>query len=248
MDAFTAKLVAKSIPIRNITFWVQDIGAHDMGTTIKYDFVNAVYNVPEGNYYVIFEAIDFDKNKNTIILSEGVIEESKYAATHEKNQEYVDSYTGEIYATERRLGSCKLKLMGGATENTDGSIKLDAVNEGVIFYHYLPSELDVERDIIFYIPFYRNEAGADTITMKIWIFTQPLDGLSALTDIRGTSVGYDALTFPASNNGTFMKTTITVDDSDLVADSYLYVNFMLNEAGKNIDIYEPKIQYFGKRY
>ena len=68
-----------------------------MGTTIKYDFVNAVYNVPEGNYYVIFEAIDFDKNKNTIILSEGLIEDSKYASTYEKSFEETNQQGSYIY-------------------------------------------------------------------------------------------------------------------------------------------------------
>ena len=192
VDAFSAKLVAKSIPIRNITFKAQDVGAHDMGTTIKYDFVNAVYNVPEGNYYVIAEGIDFDKNKNTIILSEGLIEDSKYAATYEKNVEYADTYASQIYDTDFITIDLTLRPGAGTAAWWYYGIKLPAREDNGLGYIYIDDSVDESRGMTLDLCFRNGSHGARTTDGWLQVYRYAIDGSADVVAVTGNE-DFDAV-------------------------------------------------------
>ena len=241
VDAYAAKLVTKSVPIRNITFWVQDVGAHDMGTTIKYDFVNAAYNVPEGNYYVIFEGIDFDKNKNTIVLSEGVIEESLYAAAYERETAYNDSYASGIYATDINTIQLVLNPIGGAAWGVTG-VEMTAVNEGVDAYLTLSVKIDASRDII--IDFQHQNSTNVTVDGTLEIIRYDNDGGAGSNPVTGGAINWDYVITAFNGKKT---STYTIAAADAVAGQSYKIQYLNQEAAVTNSMIGIQVRYAIKR-
>ena len=243
VDNYAASLNNRTATIKNIKFTAQSLGAHNMGETINYKFVDALYNIPQGNYYVIFEEINFDENESIIILSEGMIEESKYAATYELPENYDNSYAAQIYATDVVTVDLALKGFDGATISEE-SIQLDAVNEVCGISFYITDYVDANKDITIIWSFMKADLNSDATTIKKYVGANPMDNTTAwVWNIDSAT----ADTFPTTVNSRFNKKVWTIANGDYNNGDLLRGWVQHNEAGRTIRIYNCTVIYFVRR-
>jgi len=243
VDNYASALEARTATIKLIKFTAQSLGAHNMGETINYKYVSSPYNVPQANYYIIYEEIDFDTNENIIILSEGMIEESKYAAAYERPENYNDSFAAEIYETD--LVTIHPTLKGNATI-TEGYLYLimNAPGEEVLAHFYIEPEIDEGRDVTMTFLYSREDGNNDTITMQISLNYIVCDG----TETDWTNVwALAATTLPADALNEHNKKIFTIDSGDVAADSLYRIEFNMNEAGRTVHFYAFSVKYYLKR-
>ena len=246
VDGYAAKLEAKSVPIRNIAFWAQSLGSHDMGETLNYKFVNSLYKVPVGDYYIIFESIDFDANKNSIVLSEGLVEESQYAATYERETEYNDTYAGQIYETDIVTVYPEIHEIGGSGWGTGAGgkhgIVLNAAAEGVISSFYFPSNIDDSRDATIDMVYTRDDANNDIFAISWGITRAPVDGSAAWANVDIISPN-----MPARASGRADVYSYTLDSSDIDSGYEYQVAMVKTAANRDQTIQSISITYKVKR-
>ena len=242
VDNYAAKLDSRTTTIKIIKFTAQSLGAHNMGETINYKFVDALYNIPQANYYVIFEEINFDTNENTIILSEGMIEDSKYAAEYELPENYNDSYAGQIYETDLITVHPQVHAVSGATYTPPYTI-LDASGEFVAVALYIPEWCDDGRDIHIDLTAQRGDANADTIDclyyLAMWVMgAAPTVVWNWLAD-----------TWDETGFGAVAVQRYTIPAADVAANALYYFYFKLNEGGGDrLDVWDIAVTYHIKRF
>ena len=240
LDAYAAKLVAKLVSVKEITISVQGLGAHNMGTTFTYKFVNAVYNVPSAAYYVIEETIDFDTAAATLVLSEGLVEGSKYAARYERPQNFSDTDGFGIWNTEITTVYLALWELAGASRST--GILLNNIGEYAQGFFITGDRVSDDHQIDITWTWVRGDAGVDTLNAEIYVAYYPLsDGtLNVITN-------WDAIVAEAVNgighNGHYVHTIVA---ADVHASSKYLIAFRLNEA-RIISISTAQVEYHTKR-
>ena len=211
-----------------------------MGTTFTYKYDNAVYTIPSAAYYIISESIDFDTALSTIVLSEGIIEGSKYAAGFEKAQNYSDTDMGMIADTDVvHLVMPGWSLLG----STQAQFYVQVANtQGVVYNFTTDDNLDVSREIVLKLPFKRIDAGADTVDIQVYLDYWELDG-------SDKTFVWDAVadTLPAVAVGKFGKKEFTIPANTLPADASVDFYFTINEVGKVIRAHPITYKYHFKR-
>lgn len=240
VDNYAAKLVSKVIAVKEITIAVQGFGAHNMGETFDYKYVDVVFNIPQANYYVISEEINYDKAQSTLILSEGLLEISKYASSYERPQNYSDAYATEIYETDLiPLVIPGWTLLGSTQAQWFVVI---ANNQGVIYNVTTDEKLDISRDIVIKVPFKRIDAGGDTISIEVYLDYWELDG-SAKTFVWAGI----ADTLPAGAVNRFGEKEFIIPAGTLPASASVDFYFVIKEAGKSIWAHPISYRFFQKR-
>jgi hypothetical protein len=223
VDNYAAKLDARTITVKKIKISAQSIGNHNMGETLDYKFVDSLYNVPQANYYIIFEQIDYDKNLNVIILSEGMIEKSKYAAGFERNP--TDSYASAIYDTDIVITDLNIfPYLGSDTYNGVQTVK----DQGGMSYLYLPSNIDEDRNLTIDFVFRNGGHGARTTSGELLVTKQPTDGTYDPTLIE-ESISFDAV-FSANDAHYHKSYLLSSSDIDV---GYLYFFYWKNVETDN---------------
>ena len=240
VDAYAAKLVAKLVSVKEITIAIQGLGAHNMGTTFTYKFVNNDYNIPSAAYYVIKETMDFDTAAASIVLSEGLVETSKYSAGFEKPQNFSDTYASEIYETDINTVYPQVSTTGAA--QTDGKFVLTN-GESVFITFYIPTTIDSSRPISIHISALRVDAGADTITCSKFLARIPCDNTSDQSLIWNNI----AHTWLGTTQNREEAMELTISASDVYEDNRYQFGYTINEAGKELNVYNVVIQYYIKR-
>ena len=242
VDAYAAKLVSKLISVKEITIGTQGLGTHNMGETFNYKYVNEVFSITQADYYIIEEAMDFDLSVSTIVLSEGLIESSKYSATYEKPENYNDSFASEIYETDIITIHPRLVGWSGATD-AYGYWNTNAVGEIVGCRFYIEDEIDDSRDITITFLYRREDANNDTVTITKTLQHALCDGTEDAWTSIWASVGD---TLPADANNEFNKKIYTVSGSDVNGGHLYRIEITLQEI-RIIDYYAVSIKYYLKR-
>jgi len=224
VDAYAAVLEGRATTIKIIKIEAQSIGGHNMGETMDYKYVKAPYNVPQANYYIIYEHIDFDQNENIIIMSEGMIEDSKYAAGYERNAAYTDSQAAGIYATDQVPINLSLYPGSGASFDSNGITTIK--DQRAHMRLYTTVNIDEDRDLILDFVFRNGLHGARTTDGALTVVKWDTDG-SANSVVIENNLNFDAV-FTA-NSGFYHK-SYTLSSSDLEADHMYYMNWENEET------------------
>ncbi len=243
VDAYAAKLVSRAITVKKIKFSAQSVGSHNMGETVNYKFVDALYNVPQANYYVIFEQIDYDKNLNVIIMSEGMIETSKYAAAYERSEEYTDSYASSIYATEISTVALALYPRLGAATVDNGGVQMNTIAELCESTFYVGDNIDENRDI--------------KITCTFLITTLAADGrvnivyniVGKKTDCTNTTAGFltGNTDLSCELQAVFTRHELTLLAAQVNSNTFYSVDIGLNDNVADITLYNISVEWYTKR-
>lgn len=245
VDNYATALKNRTAAIKNVKFTAQSLGVHNMGETLNYKYVDALYNIPQANYYIIFESIDFDLNENTIILSEGMIESSKYAAVYERPENYNDSFAAEIYETDIIITDLNLIPESGASEDGNGiqTIKTQLA----VSHFYLPSNIDEDRDLIIDFVFKNHTHGARTTDGALFIRKYAADGSADGTTIENYS-SFDPI---FTVNSGYYHLSHTVSASDLTADNHYLIQWRNDETDNGNAticwVSTVQIKYYQKR-
>ena len=243
VDAYAAKLVARFVPVRIITISVQDMGVHDMGTTLNYKYIKGAISITQANYYIIDELINFDRNLAYITLSEGLIEESKYSATFERPENYVNSFASEIYETDINTVFPELfALSGSGSTKVNDYIVMNAAAESGGFTFDLTPYIDDSRDIIIMFSFKRVTADAGTVGGLFNIGYASLDGGT----IAGIAVDV-VLDCPGGDANQYETASYTLDSADVHANSHYLGWWTLNEAAREVHLVRVSLIYYTKR-
>ena len=238
VDNYAAQLVARVIPVRSITQRFQGLGVHDMGTTIDYKFVTTVINIPQANYYIVEEIVNFEKNEHILVFSEGMVESSKYAATFEKPQEYTDAHAAEIY----ELDYTTIQLHPFSPDGTlTGYGWLLIPGDFVYWGFYIPSEVDPTRAITVYMSWY--EQDELDIQGSMNVVKHPSDGATASSLIEN-ALDHDVV-FTA--NDTSLDTTYTLSASDIVNDTYYRFMWGNADGTGSINLLSVQVTYYIKK-
>lgn len=238
VDNYAAALVTRTTTIKQIEIVVQGFGAHNMGETFNFKYVAGDYNIPQANYYIIKETINFDTATSVITLSEGLLEGSKYAAKYEKSFEESNVYASEIYETDINTVYPELYDTNG-TELSDG-IDLNAVGKSVNFQLYIPSTVDPNRNIIITWLYSRVDVGGGSIDIQKYGIDITLGGGS---DTFWPSIA-DTLDGETQD---YFKKIWTINNTN-VNDDHLYkFRLILNEADREIIVHLVCVQYYIKR-
>ena len=244
IDNYATALKNRTAAIKNVKFTAQSLGVHNMGETLNYKYVDALYNIPQANYYIIFESIDFDLNENIIILSEGMIESSKYAAVYELPENYNDSFASEIYETDIITPNLNLLPFGGS----EGPYGIATIKtQYAMAWFYLPPNVDDGRDLIIDFVFRNAVHGARTTDGELLVAKYATDG-SLDSDNIIPIESFDAV-FTA-NNG-FYHISRIVAATLLEADHHYFIQWenVETDNGNATTCYVSVIQlrYYMKR-
>ena len=245
VDNYAAALNNRTTTIKNIKFTAQSLGTHNMGETINYKFVDALYNIPQANYYVIFEQIDFDANENIIILSEGMIEQSKYAAEYELPENYNDSYASQIYDTDIYPITLYLTPRGGATNYVNGGIEMNAVNEIAFCSFFTSPDIDTTRPITIYYSFFIAAlAGDGAVNVTYNTYRRACDC---------TAAGASNVFLTSSDLSCTTAAKLTYETKTIIADkvyaaTQYWIEVMLNDAPPaDLILNTVSLEYYIKR-
>ncbi len=237
VDNYAAKLSTLIVAVKEITIHVQGFGAHNMGETFDYKYVDSVYNIPRANYYVIEERIDFGSTKSTILLSQGLAEISKYASSYERPQNYSDSYSGAIYESDITTIDLNLRTIGGG----EGATGIGLANGDSIYGDiYISSSVDPERKMIFTL-IWMTPSG-DDVDGELTIEEFPCDG-SSLSITHENHITHNIVECDANR---YIETTYTLATANINGDS-LYRIHWDNIDVSGIVISAIQVEYFLKR-
>ena len=240
VDAYAAKLATRITTIKNITISVQSLGGHNMGETLNFKYVKGEYNISQANYYMIEERIlSLNTNLAIIILSEGLIEKSKYASNFERAEEYNNTLATEIYETDKILLNASMFPGGGAAITVNG-IECE-LNEYVLVKIYIDPDIDDDRDIEIRFIFFGNVAGAHIWDGELDVDRYACDGSSDVTGIE-TNLNFDFET----DDGGYNDVTYILASSDVVADNMLEIRWTNKEALTTI-VVGVQAKYYIKR-
>ena len=244
VDAYAAKIAARTIDVREISLPLQGMGVHNMGTTFDYKYVNTEYTIPQANYYIVSEKMNMDMATSVLVLSEGLMEESKYAAAYERPENYNDSYAAEIYETDINTVYPDIKPIGGAVfgqgAGTDYGIVCNANLEGMVSYFNIDEKVDEDRGVEIKVFWTRDDVGGDTITGVFSIHRRPTDGSAVWASVIGSTPEFNAC---ASGRGEKHESSLNT-----VTNNYEYRVFLyLSEFGKGITVTEVSVRYYIKR-
>ena len=226
VDAYAAKIAAKLIAIKEISIDTQGLGAHNMGETFNYKYVNSVHNIPQKDYYIIREDMDYDLATATIVLSEGLVEKSKYAQRFERAEDFSDSDMSEIYETDIITFDLNLIPYLGASDHGFG---VDTIKgEYCYAWFYISSNIDEARDITIDFIFKNGVHGARTTDGLLLVAKYPVDGDFTST-IIDANIGFDGI---FGEDGGYYRNTHTIASSDVTSD-YLYLLQWVNNETDN---------------
>jgi len=240
VNNYAAKLVSKVIAVKEITISIQGFGAHNMGETFDYKYVNAVYNIPQANYYIISENINYDKAQSTLVLSEGLLEISKYASSYERPQNYSDSDIHQLIESNINSIDLTLENWGGATMSGK-SVNLGAVGEVAKTWFYISDNVNADKDItLTWVS--RRVVGVDTIDMEVDVGKVYTDGITSDAWIEQNT----ATEFPVCSVNEAVKLEWTVDSSDYTNGNLIWVSLELREAAKEMYIMSASAEFYMK--
>lgn len=248
VDNYATALSTKVVPVRQITINVQGLGAHDMGTTFDFKYIDGIFDISQGNYYIIRESLDLDTMAATIVLSEGLLERSKYAGRIERPQNYSDTDWAEIYDTDINTVYPDMKpyktATTGAGASADYGIRADALFEGVVSYIIIDEKVDTTRDIELKWAWTREDANADTITGGRTIHARPIDGSQPGWTNKDTDLNIE-LAACATNRGQVYEHTLVA--ANIVAGYEYKFILEIREANRDITLTSFTIRYYIKR-
>jgi len=242
VDAYATALDTRITTVKIITIEVQDLGAHNMGETLNLKYVSEPYNIPQANYYIIKEEYkSMNTNSAIITLSEGLIEESKYSATFERPEDYVNTFAAEIYETDI-INIFPDMMAGTGAVWTSFGLELDADGDYIIHFFHIDDTIDSNRDIIVEWVWKRIDGNNDTVGAELVVTAFEMGGagvesIEVLTDI----------TLPACAANQYNKYTYTLANADVHNNYQYYFAFMLDEAARTLRMTNIKITYYQKR-
>ena len=242
VDAYAAKIAARTIDVRDINLPLQSMGVHDMGETFDYKYTNTEFIIPQANYYIVSEKMNMDMATSVLVLSEGLMEESKYAAVYERPENYNDSFAAEIYETDYVIINPHINNHG--SDNSSGFYwESNAAAEGVGCNFYTEAEMDTTRDMTITITYQRNDANNDTVDCLKYLRYAACDGV----DNAWTGVWVAAAELlPADANNDYNKVVLTVSNTDINAGSLYNFYFLLNEI-RIFYWFSISVKYYIKR-
>ena len=242
LDAYAAKITARTIDVLQIVLYLQSMGVHNMGETFTFKYDNNEFTVPSAAYYIVSEKMNMDMATSIVTLSEGLMEDSKYAAEYEKPENYNDSFASEIYETD--LVTIDLSILPyGADASVDPyGIKIVDAGSGVFSWFYLDDKVDDSRDMIISVSLRNGANGAITFDGTLTITERDNDGSAGNNVIA--NVNYD---FVFSESAGYKTEDRTITSSDLTAGTILHISWFSNEAAKTGYVCNIQARYHQKR-
>ena len=244
VDNYAAKIAAKLISVKEIVIETQGLSFHNMGETFNYKYIDAVYNIPQADYYIIKEDMDYDLAASIIVLSDGLVELSKYAQRYERPENYNDSYAAEIYETD--INTVYPGIMPGAGAafglgaGGDYGVVLNTNLDFVVSYFFIDTKVDESRGVEIKIFWTRDDANNDTLFGSWSVNRRPIDGSAAWASAGGSVEDFDAC---VSGRGEHHPISLSTVEAD-----YEYRVFLnLNEVARSMTITSVVVRYYIKR-
>jgi len=121
-------------------------------------------------------------------------------------------------------------------------VQLNAINEIVTLSFMTEDNIDVDREMVFKFPMWRQDANNDTIDILKYLSYMECDGSGALTLV------WDAVadTLPACVQNKMCYKEFTVTTSLIPNNSMVWLYFKMNEA-RAVDVYPVALRYYQKR-
>jgi len=124
-------------------------------------------------------------------------------------------------------------INGTGSSGKTSEVVLDFANEDVIWNFNVPNEIDVGENMVIAINFYRADAVADTISIKIYAASWATDG----TDPWAWNIESGTVTIlPACAGNRFQTYTYTFNGNFSPNDEGVFL-IRMNEGGRTVTIY-----------